>query len=185
MTRPYFPGPGAQHSSERRPSREVLSQASQEQCISMSVPGTVRSSPRAACLVGRPRSRMSPSEEPSQETGAGLQRRRIAVAVSPCIISSSGHCLVEFSNVSENQSPWSPDPTTMKMEWLGGSVADQLSPAPQCGRCRKRKIRCSGDPGDGTGCNNCKTSGTDPSQCQFLRVSATCFPCRMMTAQGC
>ena len=40
----------------------------------------------------------------------------------------------------------------------------------QCGRCRKRKIRCSGDPGDGTQCNNCKQAGLDQGQCQFLRV---------------
>ena len=46
----------------------------------------------------------------------------------------------------------------------------------QCGRCRKRKIRCSGDPGDGTGCHNCKTSGTNPTQCQFLRVASYGLP---------
>ncbi|KAG0653081.1 putative transcriptional regulatory [Hyphodiscus hymeniophilus] len=40
-----------------------------------------------------------------------------------------------------------------------------------CGRCRKRKIRCSGDPGNGQPCVNCKTAGNDA--CQFLRVSST------------
>ncbi|KAK3307805.1 uncharacterized protein B0T15DRAFT_428227 [Chaetomium strumarium] len=39
-----------------------------------------------------------------------------------------------------------------------------------CGRCRKRKIRCSGDPGHGQPCSNCKNAGVD--QCQFLRVSS-------------
>ncbi|KAG9241200.1 hypothetical protein BJ878DRAFT_521900 [Calycina marina] len=39
-----------------------------------------------------------------------------------------------------------------------------------CGRCRKRKIRCSGDPGNGGFCTNCKTSGND--RCEFLRVSS-------------
>ncbi|RFU33330.1 hypothetical protein B7463_g2978, partial [Scytalidium lignicola] len=39
-----------------------------------------------------------------------------------------------------------------------------------CGRCRKRKIRCSGDPGNGGACINCKTSGHEV--CQFLRVSS-------------
>lgn len=42
----------------------------------------------------------------------------------------------------------------------------------QCGRCRKRKIKCSGDPGNGTGCNNCKSAGADMGQCQFLRVQS-------------
>ncbi|KLU89897.1 hypothetical protein MAPG_08866 [Magnaporthiopsis poae ATCC 64411] len=39
-----------------------------------------------------------------------------------------------------------------------------------CGRCRKRKIRCSGDPGGGMPCTNCKTANADG--CQFLRVSS-------------
>ena len=39
-----------------------------------------------------------------------------------------------------------------------------------CARCRKRKIRCSGDPGDNSGCANCKSAGVDLSQCQFHRV---------------
>ncbi|OCK79259.1 hypothetical protein K432DRAFT_394050 [Lepidopterella palustris CBS 459.81] len=39
-----------------------------------------------------------------------------------------------------------------------------------CARCRKRKIRCSGDPGDGSGCRNCKRAGADISSCQFHRV---------------
>ncbi|EGX44304.1 hypothetical protein AOL_s00193g32 [Orbilia oligospora ATCC 24927] len=39
-----------------------------------------------------------------------------------------------------------------------------------CARCRKRKIRCSGDPGDNSGCQNCRTAGIALGQCQFLRV---------------
>lgn len=39
-----------------------------------------------------------------------------------------------------------------------------------CGRCRKRKIRCSGDKGSGNGCDNCKNAGND--SCQFLRVQS-------------
>lgn len=39
----------------------------------------------------------------------------------------------------------------------------------QCNRCRKRKIKCSGDIGDGQGCSNCRSSGHP--NCQFLRVS--------------
>ncbi|KAH8808044.1 hypothetical protein F5884DRAFT_752603 [Xylogone sp. PMI_703] len=57
------------------------------------------------------------------------------------------------------------------------SEADTISSQPRrripvaCGRCRKRKIRCSGDPGNGGACQNCKTAGNDV--CQFLRVSST------------
>ncbi|EPE34685.1 Zn2/Cys6 DNA-binding protein [Glarea lozoyensis ATCC 20868] len=39
-----------------------------------------------------------------------------------------------------------------------------------CGRCRKRKIRCSGDLGTGLPCTNCKGAGNE--QCQFLRVQS-------------
>ena len=35
----------------------------------------------------------------------------------------------------------------------------------------ERKIKCSGDSGDGQGCSNCRTSGTP--NCEFLRVSLT------------
>ncbi|KAF2199907.1 hypothetical protein GQ43DRAFT_98466 [Delitschia confertaspora ATCC 74209] len=41
-----------------------------------------------------------------------------------------------------------------------------------CARCRKRKIRCSGDPGDGSGCQNCKAAQADIKQCQFHRVGS-------------
>ncbi|KAK1756685.1 hypothetical protein QBC47DRAFT_359191 [Echria macrotheca] len=39
-----------------------------------------------------------------------------------------------------------------------------------CGRCRKRKIRCSGDMGGGQPCQNCKNAGHE--QCLFLRVAS-------------
>ncbi|KAH6838380.1 hypothetical protein B0I37DRAFT_316965 [Chaetomium sp. MPI-CAGE-AT-0009] len=45
-----------------------------------------------------------------------------------------------------------------------------------CGRCRKRKIRCSGDPGQGHPCSNCKNAGVE--SCQFLRVSSREAPLR-------
>ncbi|KAH6641924.1 hypothetical protein F5144DRAFT_483935 [Chaetomium tenue] len=45
-----------------------------------------------------------------------------------------------------------------------------------CGRCRKRKIRCSGDPGQGHPCTNCKNAGVE--SCQFLRVSSREAPLR-------
>ncbi|KAK4167880.1 hypothetical protein QBC43DRAFT_202884 [Cladorrhinum sp. PSN259] len=45
-----------------------------------------------------------------------------------------------------------------------------------CGRCRKRKIRCSGDPGGGQPCTNCKNAGAEP--CQFLRVASREAPFR-------
>ncbi|WDK19775.1 hypothetical protein CGRA01v4_11062 [Colletotrichum graminicola] len=43
-----------------------------------------------------------------------------------------------------------------------------------CGRCRKRKIRCSGDTGNGHPCQNCKAAGAE--SCMFLRVASTEAP---------
>ncbi|KAI1110305.1 hypothetical protein F5Y14DRAFT_444074 [Nemania sp. NC0429] len=48
-----------------------------------------------------------------------------------------------------------------------------------CGRCRKRKIRCSGDPGNGGPCSNCKNAGYEP--CLFLRVSSQETPLKDTT----
>lgn len=40
----------------------------------------------------------------------------------------------------------------------------------QCARCRRRKIKCTGDPGNGSGCQACRSSGADLSACTFDRV---------------
>lgn len=56
----------------------------------------------------------------------------------------------------------------------------------QCIRCRKRKIKCSGDPGDGTGCQACRACGADVKQCNFVRVcsSKSCFDENSNTVAG-
>ncbi|KAK4182354.1 hypothetical protein QBC35DRAFT_178895 [Podospora australis] len=46
-----------------------------------------------------------------------------------------------------------------------------------CSRCRKRKIRCSGDQGDGLPCSNCKNAGVE--KCRFLRVTSREAPIRL------
>ncbi|CUS10092.1 unnamed protein product, partial [Tuber aestivum] len=56
-----------------------------------------------------------------------------------------------------------------------------------CGRCRKRKIRCSGDPGDNTGCTNCKSASVPQGTCIFLRVQcemAELVPEHMLVVSG-
>lgn len=40
----------------------------------------------------------------------------------------------------------------------------------QCSRCRRRKIKCTGDPGDGSGCSACRSAGADRNTCTFNRV---------------
>ncbi|KAM0420933.1 hypothetical protein ACHAPT_011323 [Fusarium lateritium] len=69
--------------------------------------------------------------------------------------------------------PIHPDTRTTMMS--DRDLIDDVTPqrkriAVACGRCRKRKIRCSGDSGNGGPCTNCKNAGYEP--CQFLRVSS-------------
>lgn len=43
-----------------------------------------------------------------------------------------------------------------------------------CIRCRIKKIRCSGDPGDGTGCTTCIEAGPGVPPCMFRRPGFIC-----------
>jgi hypothetical protein len=56
----------------------------------------------------------------------------------------------------------------------GGQARRRIALA--CARCRKRKIRCSGDPGNGSGCSSCKQAGVEPAECQFHRVGSDFAP---------
>ncbi|KAK1777067.1 hypothetical protein QBC45DRAFT_199542 [Copromyces sp. CBS 386.78] len=76
---------------------------------------------------------------------------------------------------------------SLTMSDQGSSSAMDSESQPQrkriavaCGRCRKRKIRCSGDPGQGQPCTNCKNAGVD--QCLFLRVSSRDIPLKPDTS---
>ncbi|KAF7586983.1 hypothetical protein BBP40_007898 [Aspergillus hancockii] len=61
---------------------------------------------------------------------------------------------------------------TPSMEGEGKSRSSTRRRIPvACNRCRKRKIKCSGDPGDGLGCVNCRASGN--VNCHFLRVNSS------------
>ncbi|KAK9793648.1 putative Zn(2)-C6 fungal-type domain-containing protein [Seiridium cardinale] len=71
-------------------------------------------------------------------------------------------------------------PSTMTERETDDSSQPRKRIAVACGRCRKRKIRCSGDPGNGGPCTNCKNAGHEP--CLFLRVSSTETPLRDGTA---
>lgn len=41
-----------------------------------------------------------------------------------------------------------------------------------CARCRKRKIKCTGDRLDGNGCEACQAAGVPRSSCHYLRVNS-------------
>ena len=96
--------------------------------------------------LGRPSRYPSPPLDGDHDRDDVQQaRRRIAVAVSS---------LLNAKTPSFPTSPQQPELTIIE----------------QCARCRKRKIKCSGDVG-GEGCQNCKSAGVSSGQCQFLRVN--------------
>ncbi|KAM3425580.1 putative transcriptional regulatory protein C2H10.01 [Cercospora zeina] len=45
-----------------------------------------------------------------------------------------------------------------------------------CSRCRRRKIKCTGDPGDGSGCSACRSAQADKASCTFNRVGSRDMP---------
>jgi hypothetical protein len=114
----------------------------------ISVSNDTRNSPRAYPVTNHARSRVGVERDElhglTMENGPA--RRRIAVAVSFAFLNIQPY----FALARRNSM----------------SFANRI----QCARCRKRKIRCSGDRGDGLGCNNCRQAGVDSSQCQFHRV---------------
>ncbi|KIW19155.1 hypothetical protein PV08_03448 [Exophiala spinifera] len=62
--------------------------------------------------------------------------------------------------------------TTPSSEPDNRSTGGQRKRVPvACERCRKRKIKCSGNEGDNQSCANCKNAGHGDS-CRFLRVSS-------------
>lgn len=87
----------------------------------------------------------------------GPSRRRIAVAVS----SFSSRLYAALWGV----------PQDIRPHYFQSESSMLTFSLLQCGRCRKRKIRCSGDVGDGMGCTNCRSAGLAPNQCLFHRVS--------------
>ncbi|KAL4784516.1 hypothetical protein BJX76DRAFT_347756 [Aspergillus varians] len=50
-----------------------------------------------------------------------------------------------------------------------------------CQRCRRRKIKCSGDAGDGQGCSNCRSTG---NPCHFIRVNSSILQTKTQASTG-
>ncbi|KAF7538881.1 hypothetical protein G7Z17_g12559 [Cylindrodendrum hubeiense] len=66
--------------------------------------------------------------------------------------------------------PVYPSPRESMMSDMDELSTQRKRIAVACGRCRKRKIRCSGDTGNGAPCINCRNAGWEP--CQYLRVAS-------------
>ncbi|KAF5019551.1 hypothetical protein F66182_8444 [Fusarium sp. NRRL 66182] len=92
---------------------------------------------------------------------------------SPADIRRYGPRMNVYSSYAERRGaafPIHPDTRTIMSERDDDVTPQRKRIAVACGRCRKRKIRCSGDTGNGGPCTNCKNAGYEP--CQFLRVAS-------------
>ncbi|WPH03281.1 Hypothetical protein R9X50_00615800 [Acrodontium crateriforme] len=63
------------------------------------------------------------------------------------------------------------EPQEPKVDHQSGYSRRRIAVA--CSRCRRRKIKCTGDPGDGSGCQSCRNSASDIATCNFIRVKST------------
>ncbi|KAJ1326218.1 hypothetical protein MN608_07663 [Microdochium nivale] len=76
-----------------------------------------------------------------------------------------------IGHLDRHFSPGMRTSTMSEREAESENTAPRKRIAVACSRCRKRKIRCSGDPGNGGACTNCKNASYEP--CMFLRVHST------------
>ncbi|OJD35787.1 glycoside hydrolase family 10 [Diplodia corticola] len=88
--------------------------------------------------------------------------RSMSMAVSHAMRSDLRNCP---TRQTRNVGPSDPEPES-------SNQPPRRRIAVACARCRKRKIRCSGDPGNNTGCQNCRAAGAEISACQFNRVGS-------------
>ena len=183
MNRSHY-GVGSDDLDYYRSSRGLITQRSHERCVAMSTTSPVRSSVRTSCPVVRPQTGNSPLEDEGQEVARGHPRRRVGVAVGDPFHGLHLSCRSQFPLAIFRRMELSSQQVCRQLSYLPASVFHRLSSLPcvypcinsprltnlQCARCRKRKIRCSGDTGDGQQCNNCKQAGLEQGQCLFLRV---------------
>ncbi|PWY77114.1 hypothetical protein BO70DRAFT_339810 [Aspergillus heteromorphus CBS 117.55] len=92
---------------------------------------------------------------PEEEVSFEAHHKRDALSIPHSIHGDGHHDMVDPGTELDNKSR--------------NSTRRRIQVA--CNRCRKRKIKCSGDTGDGQGCSNCRTSGN--ANCQFLRVNSS------------
>ncbi|GCB21033.1 hypothetical protein AAWM_03918 [Aspergillus awamori] len=98
---------------------------------------------------------------PEDEVRFGPQPKREALSIAHSVRSDSLHDMVDRSSACVS-------PSSELDSKNRNSTRRRIQVA--CNRCRKRKIKCSGDSGNGHGCSNCINSGN--KNCQFLRVNS-------------
>ena len=105
-----------------------------------------------------PESRVSTPPLGSSRPSSTLQQgQSVSTQITGAVNYHSSH----NSNQAPNHDYISRDLSTNKKEMIFSRVSAE------CTRCRKMNITCSGDPGDGQGCENCRKLRL---QCQLSRV---------------
>ncbi|KAL4917090.1 hypothetical protein BDW62DRAFT_211447 [Aspergillus aurantiobrunneus] len=105
------------------------------------------------------------------EVSFDSQSKRDALPIPHTIQGDSQHDIVD-RNLCINTGP--------DMDLKGRGVTRRRIQV-ACMRCRKRKIKCSGDAGDGQGCSNCRSTG---SNCHFLRVNSSMLQTKVHVSTG-
>ncbi|MCJ1453844.1 hypothetical protein MMC28_004193 [Mycoblastus sanguinarius] len=85
----------------------------------------------------------------------------------PRTLASHGSVRTQLEGNDSDYSPANDGPRTGK-----GEKKPRKRNSIACARCRKRKIKCTGDMHDGQGCEACQAAGTSSSTCFYLRVNS-------------
>jgi len=115
-----------------------------------------------AITASRQSSQPSPDNEPVTSTQSNKQPESIANEEQSEVERQETHGL--DNETSREQTPKRrPGPLNEEQRLAVRSRQAKIT----CTRCRERKIRCSGDLGDGSGCKYCAISGFGETKCRF------------------
>jgi len=115
-----------------------------------------------AVTADRQLSQPSPDNEPDTSTQSNKQPELIANEEQSEVERQEPHELDNKSS-GEQAPKRRPGPLSEEQRLAVRSRQAKIT----CTRCRERKIRCSGDPGDGSGCRYCARSGVGETECRF------------------
>jgi len=114
-----------------------------------------------AVNTGRQPSQPSPDNEPDASTQSVDQPESVTNDEKSGVERQEPH---ELDNKSNGEQAPKQRPGPLNEERELAARRRRMNP---CTNCRKRKIPCSGDPGDGSGCIYCKRCGVGETKCRF------------------
>lgn len=115
-----------------------------------------------AVNAGRQPSQPSPDNQPDTSTQSNKQPESVTNEELSGVEHEGNHELDDEASREQAPKPRS-EPRNEERRLAARSRRAKTT----CTRCRKRKIRCSGDPGDGSECIYSQKSGVGETHCQF------------------